>query len=79
MLITTRPGQECLVKMVEHGGRKQELVITEHNAGLSVTLELVMNGGSPVHDTQAENHQRLWATESYEAINHATQPHPGFN
>lgn len=43
--------------MVEHGKRKQELVITEHSAGLSVTLGLVMNGGSPIHDTQAENHQ----------------------
>lgn len=50
--------------MVEHGGGKQELVITENNAGLSVTLELVMNGGRSVHGTQAENHQRLWAAES---------------
>lgn len=62
--ITTRPGQECPDQMVEHGGGKQELVITENNAGLSVTLELVMNGGSSVHGTQAENHQHLWAAES---------------
>lgn len=65
--------------MVEHGGGKQELVITENNAGLSVTLEFVMNGGSSVHGTQAENHQRLWAAESWEVINHATRPRPGFN
>lgn len=64
---------------MEHGGRKQELVITEHSAGLSVTLELVMNGGSAIHDTRAENHQRLWATQSYEVINQATQTRPGFN
>lgn len=64
---------------MEHGVRKQELVITEQSAGLSVTLELVMDGGSPIHDTQAENHQGLWATARYEVINHATRPCPGFN
>lgn len=60
--------------MVEHSERKQELVITEHNAGLSVTLALVMNGGSPIYDAQAEKHQRLSPIESYEVINHETRP-----
>lgn len=64
----------------QNGGTwRKELVITENNAGLSVTFELVMNGGSSIHDTQAENHQRLWAVGSKEVINHATWPGPGFN
>lgn len=55
-LIDTRPGQKCVLSKWwtwRKGGRKKELVITEHNAGLSVTLARVMNGGSPTHDIQA--------------------------
>lgn len=69
-------GQECILSkskaMREHGGRNQRLVITEHNVGLSLTLQGVMNGASPIRDIQAASHQCLWATARYEVINHAT-------
>lgn len=68
--------QECILSkpkaMREHGGRSQRLVITEHNVGLSLTLQGVMNGASPIHDIQAASHQCLWATARYEVINHST-------
>lgn len=53
-----------LGEMVNVAKGREELLI----AGLSVTSEPVMNGGPPTHDTQAEDHQCLWATQ---AINHA--------
>lgn len=58
----------------EHG-RKRRLVITEHNVGLGLTLQGVMDGASPLCDARAASRQCLWATESYEVINHATRAH----
>lgn len=54
--------------MVNMAKGREELLIAEHTAGVSMTSEPVMNGGRPTNDTQAEDHQCLWATE---VINHA--------
>lgn len=69
---TTRPVSSNVASKNPFGRNvakgREDVLIAEHSAGLSMTSEPVMNGGCPTHDTQAEDHQCLWATE---VINHA--------